>query len=243
MMIAPQRHRNIAGFSLLEALVAIALTGMIMTAVATITVQWLPNWNRGFTRVQADETLALGLNRLVADLAAAEFVRANRDSLRPMFEGTERSVTFVRDALAPSASPGLEIVRIAEGAQAAGPSLVRTKAVYVPADKGTNVQPKFADPVVLLRAPYLVSLSYAGPDRTWRDVWQQESQLPAAVRIIVRDTNTRREIGASTAALVHAQIPAKCISAKSLDDCFASLKQSSQSGDATNSQRVKAAGP
>jgi general secretion pathway protein J len=243
MMIGRHWHNDVAGFTLLEALVAMALTGMILTAMATITAQWLPNWNRGFTRMQADEALALGLDRLVADLAAAEFVPVNRDSLQPLFEGTDRFATFVRSALAPSPSSGLEIVRIVENMEAGGPSLVRTTAVFVPADKGINLQPKFGDPVVLLRAPYLVLLSYAGPDRTWRGTWQQESQLPAAVRIIVRDTITGREIGASTATLVHAQIPVKCISARSLDDCVALLKQSSQSGDSTNSRRVKAAGP
>jgi general secretion pathway protein J len=207
---------------------------MILTAVATITAQWLPNWNRGFARVQGHETLALGLDRLIADLAAAEFIPSNRESLQPVFEGSDHSVTFVRSALAPNAPPGLEIVRIAENLGAGGPSLVRTKAIFFPVAKGVNDQPKFGDPVVLLRAPYLASLSYAGPDRTWKDAWQQESQLPAAIRVIVRDATTRREIGASTATLVHVQIPGKCISAKSLDECIESLKQSTASAQSGN---------
>jgi general secretion pathway protein J len=235
-MTAPPRHarNDVAGFTLLEALVAMALTGMILTAVATITAQWLPNWNRGFARVQGNETLALGLDRLIADLAAAEFIQSNRESLQPVFEGSDHSVTFVRSALAPNAPPGLEIVRIGENRGAGGPSLVRTKAIFAPAAKGSNDQPKFGDPVVLLRAPYLASLSYAGPDRRWKDAWQQESQLPAAIRVIVRDATTRREIGASTATLVHAQIPAKCISVKSLDECLELLKQSTASAQNGN---------
>src|ERR1700675_164468 len=108
------RQSDIAGFTLLEALVAMALTGMILTAVATITAQWLPNWNRGFARVQGNEILSLGLDLLVADMSAAEFISANRESLLPVFEGTDHSVTFVRSALSPNALPGLEIVRIAE---------------------------------------------------------------------------------------------------------------------------------
>ena len=36
-----------AGFTLLEALVATALMGLILAALATITAQWLPNWDRG----------------------------------------------------------------------------------------------------------------------------------------------------------------------------------------------------
>ena len=107
------RPRATAGFTLIEALLATALMGAILAALATITAQWLPNWNRGFARVQRAEHLSLGLERLVADLAAAEFVAAGRELPQPVFDGTELAVTFVRSALGPNARPGLEIVRIA----------------------------------------------------------------------------------------------------------------------------------
>ena len=77
---ASARRRRIAGFTLVEALLATALMGAILAAIATVTAQWLPNWNRGFERVQRVELLALGLERIVADLAAAEFVTAGAAS-------------------------------------------------------------------------------------------------------------------------------------------------------------------
>ena len=70
------KRATIAGFTLVEALLATALMGAILAAIATVTAQWLPNWNRGFTRVQATETLTVGLERIVADLASAEFITA-----------------------------------------------------------------------------------------------------------------------------------------------------------------------
>jgi general secretion pathway protein J len=232
MMKSHTRCGNIAGFTLLEALVAIALTGVILSAVATITAQWLPNWDRGFARVQGSETLALGLERLTADVAAAEFISANRETLRPLFEGTDHSITFVRSALAPNAPAGLEIVRIVGSSGAAGPSLLRARAPFFPSAKGSSSQPRFTDPVVLLRAPYLVSFAYAGMDRIWKDAWLQETLLPQAIRVILRDTKTRREFGVSTATVIHAGVPATCISAKSLDECLTSLKPKSQSASA-----------
>ena len=69
-------RRADAGFTLLEALVAIALMGLIVGALATVTAQWLPNWNRGQLRTQRNEQLAIALDRLVADLSAAEYVVA-----------------------------------------------------------------------------------------------------------------------------------------------------------------------
>jgi general secretion pathway protein J len=41
-----------AGFTLIETLIATALMVAILAALATITAQWLPNWNRCFARVQ-----------------------------------------------------------------------------------------------------------------------------------------------------------------------------------------------
>jgi general secretion pathway protein J len=243
-MTSSKRHMlgDAAGFTLIEALVAMALTGMILTAVATITAQWLPNWNRGFARVQGNEGLALGLDRLIADVAAAEYVSINRESSQPLFEGTDHSVTFVRSALGPNARSGLDIVRIVANVSPEGPSLVRTRAVFAPIVKDLSDQPIFGDPVVLLRAPYLVSLAYAGADRIWNDAWRRESRLPVAFRVVLRDGMTRRELGVSTATLLHAEIPAKCISAKSLDDCLTSLKPSPQSAEGDSPRGIKAAG-
>src|SRR5262249_51867755 len=65
------RRRAAAGFTLIEALVATALMGMVLAALATITAHWLPNWNRGIGRVQRTELVSISLNRLVADLEAA----------------------------------------------------------------------------------------------------------------------------------------------------------------------------
>ena len=62
-----------------------------------MTAQWLPNWNRGFAHVQRAELLALGLERMVADLSAAEFVSANGKTRQPLFDGAELSVTLPAD--------------------------------------------------------------------------------------------------------------------------------------------------
>ena len=65
-----RRRNRRAGFTLFEVLVAMALMGMILAFLATITAHWLPNWDRDIARLQRDEQLALGLERVVADLAA-----------------------------------------------------------------------------------------------------------------------------------------------------------------------------
>ena len=202
-----QHCTHIAGFTLVEALVAMLLMGMIMASLATITAQWLPSWNRGFARVESAERLSLVLDRLAGDLATAEFVTPNRNNPRPLFEGTDLGVTFVRSAIGPNARGGLEIVQIAETADRLGPVLLRARTPFLPADK---VEGPFTDPVVLLRPPYRITLSYAGADRAWKGTWSGARELPSAVRFTIRDGVSERTLLASTATVIYTQLPPLC---------------------------------
>jgi general secretion pathway protein J len=216
-----RRRARIRGFTLVEALLATALMGAILAAIGTVTAQWLPNWNRGFERVQRIELLAAGLERIVADLAAAEFVTAGANVRQPVFDGTELSVTFLRTALGPNTRPGLELVRIAETAGERGLTTVRTRARFLPIGRdGIEVQPAPGDPVVLLRPPYRVTFSYAGADRVWRTSWRGQGELPKAIRIHLRDAGTDRTLAVSTATVVHVDMPADCVLAEVIVDCL-----------------------
>ena len=205
------RRAHIAGFTLAEALIALALMGVVLASLATITAQWLPNWNRGFARVQGAEQLSIVLDRLASDLSAAEFVTLNRNNPRPLFEGSESGATFVRSALGPNARGGLEVVQVAEVTDRLGPVLVRARAPFVPAEK---VEGPFTDPVVLLRAPYRIAFSYAGADRVWKETWTGARELPTIVRFTVRDWVTQRTLLTSTATMIRIQLPAVCASTK-----------------------------
>jgi general secretion pathway protein J len=224
-----QRCAHMAGFTLVEALVAMVLMGMIMAALATITAQWLPSWNRGFARVQNAEHLSLMLDRLAGDLAAAEFVTLNRKNPRPLFEGAELGVTFVRSAIGPNARGGLDVVQIAETADRLGPVLVRARTPFVPAEK---VEGPFTDPVVLLRAPYRITLSYAGADREWKGTWSGARDLPSAVRFTIRDGVSERTLLASTATVIHTQLPALCANSDDERRCGRSGAPKRKSGPA-----------
>ena len=207
----PGRDARAAGFTLLEALMAVALMAAILGSLATITAQWLPNWNRGFASVQRSELVALGLERLAEDLAAAQPITVRGERGELAFDGAELSVLFVRPAAGPN-SVGLELVRIAETSGERGFMLIRTRAPFVPANEDVlaSLRPNFSDPVVLLRAPYRVSFAYAGADRVWRETWRGVPQLPRAIRLTVRDAATGRPLAISTAVDVRAELPAEC---------------------------------
>jgi general secretion pathway protein J len=205
---------DLAGFTLIEALVATTLMGVTLAAIGSITAQWLPSWNRGFMRVQRSELFAVALSRLAADLAAAEFVTPNRESKLPLFEGSASAVTLVRSAVGPNTQGGLEVVRIAETTDRQGIALVRSRAPFAPfglGDVSAN-QLNFTDPVVLLRAPFRVSFSYSSGDGSFSEAWQNTGQLPSVVRFLVRDQTTGRTLAISSATMVHVDAPADCVS-------------------------------
>jgi general secretion pathway protein J len=212
-------RRNTRGFSLVEVLAATVLMAIILSAIGTVTAQWLPNWGRGFARVQHSEIVALGIERIVADLAAAEMVPAGRITPPFIFDGTEASVTFIRTTIGPNAGGGLELVRFGTADDERGPALVRARAPFIPASEAAR--PSFSDPVVLLRGPYRVSFSYAGEDRVWRDAWPSADRLPRAIRITVRDPASGATLPMSTIAVVRTDVPARCVFTKTAAGCRA----------------------
>jgi general secretion pathway protein J len=210
-------RRSEAGFTLIEVLLATLLMTVILAALATVTAQWLPNWNRGIARVQRAELLSIGLDRIVADLAVAEIVPVNGDSKLPLFDGSELSVTFVRTAVGPGSQPGLEVIRLIEKADSLGLAMVRERSPFVLMP--TDGQFRFADQVVLVRAPFRVTFAYAGPDQVWQSTWHGQPQLPDKIRIAVRNSTTGQVLAVSGAALVHVNAPAECVRAKNPTAC------------------------
>jgi general secretion pathway protein J len=202
---------RVGGFTLLEALVAVALMGVLLATLATVTAQWMRNWKAGFDRVERADLLGLGLDRIVADLAAAEYVSPVGENARPLFDGTPSSVTFVRSAIGPNASAGLEIVRLGETDDARDRVLVRARVPFVPVTAQALDELEFTNPIVLVRPPFHVSFAFAGRDRIWQETWHDVLQLPDAVRVTVRNAATDQILPVSTATLLNVNAPAECV--------------------------------
>jgi general secretion pathway protein J len=206
----PSAREGQRGFTLIETLAALALTGLVLSALAILTAQWLPNWNRGFDRIQQSELIGTSMQRIAADLAAAEFVPANRASKKPLFEGTALAVTFVRTALGPNVGLGIDVVRLSETTDQGRLVTVRSRAPFAPLPPGVSLteQVRVSDPVVLLRPPFRISFAYAGRDRVFRDEWRDMDALPTAIMLTLRDATSERVLSMSTVTPVHVNAPA-----------------------------------
>jgi general secretion pathway protein J len=201
-----------SGFTLLEALIALALTGVLLGMLATVTGHWMANWRTGFDRVQNADLLGLGVDRIAADLAAAEYTSLEGDT-RFFFDGTESSVTFVRSAIGPNAVAGLEIVRLGEIDDERGRVLVRSRAPFAPVTARAvgDGAVEFTNPIVLVRPPFRVSFAFAGRDRIWKEIWTDVKQMPSAVRVTVRNDVTGEILPVSTAVSINVNAPAACV--------------------------------
>jgi general secretion pathway protein J len=226
-----------SGFTLIETLVALALMGLVLSALANLTAQWLPNWNRGLERIQRSELIGIALSRIGADLAAAEFVPANRGERRPLFDGSELSVTFVRTALGPNTGPGLDVVQLGETTEAQGFVTVRSRMPFRPLPLASSLseQLHFGERVLLLRPPYRLSFAYAGKDRVWKSSWHDADKLPSAIKLTVRDAASERVLAISTVTPVHVDSSGK-------GDCAPDDNCDGKQGASTNPQSAAAPG-
>ena len=245
MSRSAKRQTREGGFTLIETLVALALMGLVLSALANLTAQWLPNWNRGLDRIQRSEMIGITLQRIAEDLSEALYVPATGgDNKTPLFVGSEQSVTFVRTAVGPNAGRGLDVVRLSETREGSGLATVRSRAAFrpLPREASFSEQFHFGEAVLLLRAPYRLSFAYAGEEGGWQSNWRETDKLPAKIRLTVRDVSSTRAI--STVASIHVQSSAQgdCKQSDGKCDGSATAPANAQGGQQANSPTSQQSG-
>lgn len=184
----PGRSRSTArsGFGLIEAIVALAIAGLVLAAVTELAGRTLRSWDRGFATVAAVERTDIGLGRLATDLTNLLPVPlATADDGAVLFAGDSRGLSFT--ALTPlgRTEDGIAIVEMAIEGGADGIALVRRTRL----DRDAAIRD--GDRVVLIAGR--LDLTFAYRDHAGRrlDTWSRPGEVPSGVIVSLRGDRSR----------------------------------------------------
>ena len=170
-----------AGFGLVEAIVALAIAGLVLAAVTEIAGRTLRSWSSGFTAMAAVERTDIALGRISADLAALLPVRlATAVDPATLFVGDERGMAFT--ALTPVDREHEAIAVVEIGIEKLGDGAALTRRTR----RGRDAALREGDRVVLLSGP--LDLGFAYRDRTGARLatWTRPGEVPVGVVVTLK---------------------------------------------------------
>lgn len=225
-----------AGFTLLEALAALAIAAVIIVATAGLVSSVARHFDRGTRSVTGAEHLMLAVDRLARDFGAARFVqRTGEDgTAKAAFLAEPAKIVFVSGGGIGAGPQGEEVVTLTIEDTDAGQRLVRRRAAWLgPRMRLEDATPQ--DPVVLVEGRLDIAFAFArktpeGP-LAWGNAWTGESSLPRAVRLILRDHASGADVLAEANFLVRADAAAVCNQGDGNTPCLASASAKDASAE------------
>jgi general secretion pathway protein J len=213
-------HRQ-DGFTLIEALAALAIASVIIMASAALVHNVALFFDRGTRGAAEAERIMLAVERLGRDFGSARFVSrlAEDGSAASAFAAEQvsgerpASVTFVGPPHAGSGARGDELIRLTIEQDGDVKRLVRRQAVWA----GSWIRfedVRFQDPVVLIEGRLDISFLFGRltPDGSlaWYASWAGEAVLPRYVRLILKDRATGVDLLGEADFVIRANAPATC---------------------------------
>ena len=194
-----------AGFTLIEVLAALVITGAFVVAVLPYAARLATHWWVGEATVEAADGWMQAVSRMGDDLAQALPYGLGDDSAAPAdaFRAGPDGIAFVRPAL--GEAPGLETVSYEVRPSPSGSALVRRNRRFDPAAFGRDVGGTSA---TLLDGPYRFRIVAVATDGTRRRDWTPADGMPAAVELSVVATGRTPVPAAPVLMPIAARAPA-----------------------------------
>ena len=170
-----------AGFGLIEAIVALAIAGLVLAAITEIAGRTLRSWNAGLDTTAAVERSDIALGRIATDLTELLPISlATSDDPNVLFAGDERGMAFT--AVTPVGRTGEAIAVVEIGVESAADGAVLTRRLR----RGRDAGLRDGDRVVLLSGP--VDLGFSYRDQAGRRVarWARHGEVPRGVVVTLR---------------------------------------------------------
>jgi prepilin-type N-terminal cleavage/methylation domain-containing protein len=218
------------GFTLIEAIAALAISSVIIAATVTLIHSVAKNFDRGTRGVDAADSLMLAMERLASDFASARFVAwttANGPALAFKADAADgrkpARIVFVGGRDAGSGSRSDEVVAFSIERSGGVTRLVRRRAAWSGADTLVDrLSPQ--DPVVLIEGNLDIAFAFGrlvpGGGLAWSAAWADPTAMPRFVRLILRDRATGADPVGEADFIVRADAPPACGRPDAGPDCL-----------------------
>ncbi len=196
------RHPQ-AGFTLIEMIVTLLLTAIIMTALVSMTSQWMRLWSRNAERMGHVASVSTSLDRLSDDLRTALSA-----IVMPAFIGDENALVFVRVGSDPLIAGALERVELRIQDQ----DIIRMSAPF----RGDSLKEATqSNSAPLHFSPFTLRFSYLGEQDQVFARWEG-LRPPSAIRLQLKSP-----AGDETMFVIRTSVdvPAYCARVKTYADC------------------------
>ncbi|MGP0094470.1 MAG: type II secretion system protein J [Xanthobacteraceae bacterium] len=224
------------GFTLVEALAALAITAVIMVATGGLVRNVAGYFDRGTRGVSEAEQLLLATDRLATDFGSARYaLQKSGDKFAVAFAGGPIKVAFVGAAGVGVDRQREELVTLTIENTDDITRLVRRRAVWLePGGQIEDLTP--ADPVVLIEGRLVMAFAFGrlSPDGTltWSEGWNAEPLLPRFVRLTLRSPTTGADLLTGVEFVVRSDAPAACAKDDASTGCLTGVAAPPQAGAA-----------
>ena len=173
------RRRGAAGFTLIEVLAALAVTGAFVAVVLPYAGRLASHWWAGETAVEAADQWMQAVNRMGDDLSQAVPYGLGADGLGgAAFRAGPDGIAFVRPGLGDAG--GLETVAYEVRSGRDGATLVRRSRRFDPDGFAGGVG---GTPSTLVAGPFRLRLVEVAADGSRHRDWSPGDGMPAAVEL------------------------------------------------------------
>lgn len=194
-----------AGFTLIEALVALMLLVALTAVLVPLAGQLLRTWSAGSARAARTDAITAALGQLRRDTALARaYVSGSAETPQVLFSGSPGGFTLVTDS--PDSPDGPAVVTIATVTRPDGVSLLRTSGPLANLEGGQARQTR----VGLLSRPLGARFSYRDRTGARRTTWEARTSLPAAVGVTFLDGG-QPVLGGEIPLWLHVSLPLDCV--------------------------------